>query len=341
MPHSNFLIKLKNWEYWPFGIVQLPAILYFVGLVARTRSLTFFSASNPGIPMGGMFGESKFDVLKLVPDPLKPSTLLIKQPQSIEFVLETIAKSGLSFPLVFKPDVGERGYRVKRVYSEAEAHTYHNEMPFDYLIQEMVDLPLEFGVYYARIPGSEKGSVTSIVEKELLFVEGTGKATLQELIFAKDRAKLQWQSLKITFEAQLNTIIPKGEKVLLVPIGNHCLGTKFLNGNHLIDEKIHAAFDQISKQIPGFYYGRFDLRCSSIEDLKSGRVMVLELNGCGAEPAHIYHPGYPLWRGMMDLVKHWELIYKISRQNNLSGIPYIVFKDALYYFRRFKERTAI
>ena len=61
---SNFLIRLKSWEYWPFGIVQFPAILYWVWLSLRARSFVFFSASNPGIPMGGMFGESKYELLK-------------------------------------------------------------------------------------------------------------------------------------------------------------------------------------------------------------------------------------------------------------------------------------
>ncbi|MGC3942925.1 MAG: hypothetical protein QM762_00040 [Chryseolinea sp.] len=64
---SNFFIKLKSWEYWPFGIVQFPLFIYFAWLSLRARSIVFFSASNPGITMGGMFGESKYDVIRKVP----------------------------------------------------------------------------------------------------------------------------------------------------------------------------------------------------------------------------------------------------------------------------------
>jgi len=78
--------------------------------------------------------------------------------------------------------------------------------------------------------------------------------------------------------------------VVLEPIGNHCRGTTFLNANDIIDEKLTKVFDSISNRIPGFYFGRYDLRCSSIEDLKKGKnVRIIELNGAGSEPDNIYH----------------------------------------------------
>jgi len=62
----------------------------------------------------------------------------------------------------------------------------------------------------------------------------------------------------------------------------------------------------------------------------------MELNGCGAEPAHIYNPGYPITRALAVTLMHWKNIFIISRENARRGIAYTSFKDALVYYRRFK-----
>jgi hypothetical protein len=336
---SNFFIKLKSWEYWPFGIIQLPVIAYYGWLSIRARSLIFFSASNPGILMGGMFGESKFDVLKKVPKKYIPKTILISRPVSKETVIKTLELHGFQLPLIFKPDLGERGFMVTRIETENDIDSYLSKMKFDFLVQELVTLPLEYGVFYTRFPNEEKGRVTSIVVKEMLTVTGDGTSTLERLILDKDRAKLQWDTLKIIYSNRLAHILPRGESLELVSIGNHCLGTKFLDGSHLITQELSALFDGISKQIDGFYFGRYDLRCSSMIDLYEGNFKVMELNGCGAEPAHIYHPGYSIRKAMSVLFQHWRNIFLIARENTKRGFRYTPFKDALAYYRKFKSAT--
>ena len=97
---SNFLIKFRSWEYWPFGIVQFPVFFYFAWLCIRTRSLTFFAASNPGIPMGGMFGESKYDILKKIPAAVTPISILIQTPTTSHAVADAIKNADLKFPLI-------------------------------------------------------------------------------------------------------------------------------------------------------------------------------------------------------------------------------------------------
>lgn len=336
---SNFSIKLRSWEYWPFGIVQFPLFIYFAWLSMRSRSLTFFSASNPGIVMGGLLGESKFDVIKKIPRQYIPKTILIRQPVTIDELTAILRENNFRFPLVFKPDLGERGFMVKRIKTHAEAEEYISRMKFNFLVQELVDLPMEFGVFYTRFPHEDKGKVTSVVMKEMLSVTGDGSTTLEQLILNKDRAKLQWKTLKETYRDQLTMILPKGEKLELVPIGNHALGTTFLDGSHLINDRLSATFDHISKQIDGFYFGRFDLRCASIEDLYNGNVMIMELNGCGAEPAHIYHPGYSLRKAVKVLFNHWRSIFVIARENVRRGASYIPLQEAVMHYRNFKTTT--
>lgn len=285
-------------------------------------------------------GESKFDVLTLIPDPLKPKTVLIKLPASVTSVTKTMAAHGLTLPLIFKPDLGERGWMVRRIKTEQDIENYLREIKIDFIAQELVDYPLEFGVYYVRYPSEKNGFVNSITAKEFLSVTGDGVKTLQQLILEKDRAKLQWPVLRNTYHDQLHQVIAANQKIELVSIGNHCLGTTFLNHNHLITEKLNASFDSISKQINGFYFGRFDLRCATLEDLENGNIKIMELNGCGAEPAHIYQPGSSLWKGIKVLITHWNNLYRVSKENHQRGVPYLSLREGRQIYKRVKEFMA-
>ena len=310
--------------------------VYWIWYALKERSLLYFSASNPSILTGGMMGESKFDVLNLVPEEVKPKTVLIKLPSSREQVLEEMKKNALTFPVIFKPDLGERGWMVRRINTEQEIDKYLTEIKIDFLIQVLVELPLEFGVYYVRFPSEENGFVNSIVVKEFLFIEGDGKKNIQQLILEKDRAKLQWKTLKEVYKDQLDEVLACGKRIELISIGNHCLGTKFLNGNHLITEKLSASFDTISKQVKDFYFGRYDLRCASLQDLENGNVKIVELNGCGAEPAHIYQPGSSLWDAIRVLITHWKNMYRISTENHRRGVPYLSLKEGREIYKKLK-----
>ncbi len=289
--------------------------------------------------MGGMFGESKYDVLKKVDPQYTPISVLVDPTSDQNEIPRMMERSGLNFPVIFKPDLGERGFMVQRINNEADIENYLQKMKYPFIIQELIDLPLEFGVFYLRFPQWSKGKVTSIVMKEMLSVSGDGVSTLRDLILRKERARLRWEVLKKTHADQLEDILKPGETKELVSIGNHCLGTKFIDGSHLINERLSATFDLISKPIEGFNFGRFDLRCATVEDLYAGRVKVLELNGCGAEPAHIYDPDFSLVKAIGVLLDHWRNIFLIARENAKRGASYINFKEARMHYRKFKAAT--
>jgi len=333
---SNFFIKLTNWEYWPFGIIQAPIFLMWAWYALRERSLFYFSASNPSILTGGMLGESKYEILKRIPDAVKPKTVLVKLPTDKTQLLEIINQNGFTFPVIFKPDIGERGWLVCRIKNEEDIEKYLTEIKIDFIIQEFAELPLEFGVFYTRFPSEQNGFVNSITGKEFLSVIGDGKKSLQELILEKDRAKIHWTTLKHVYVNRLNEIIPDRNRLELVSIGNHCLGTMFLNNNNLITPKLIDTFDSISKQIDGFNFGRFDLRCQSVEDLENGNFKILELNGCGAEPSHIYQPGSSLVAGVRALITYWRNMYRVSRENHERGVSYLSFREGKRIYRQFK-----
>jgi hypothetical protein len=333
---SNFIIKLRSWEYWPFGILQGPVFIYWLLLALKERSIFFFSASNPSILSGGMMGESKSEVLELIPEEVKPKTHLIKLPATTETVVNDMNRHGFSFPVIFKPDLGERGWMVQKIDTREDVQKYLDKIKINFVVQELVDLPLEFGVFYVRYPNQPHGRVTSITMKRFLSVTGDGRSTLRELILSSDRPKLQWGILKDTYKNDLDVVLPEGQQKELVSIGNHCLGTTFLNANHLITPRLNASFDSISQKVRGFYFGRFDLRCASLEDLEAGNVKIVELNGCGAEPAHIYHPGSSFWRGMATLFAHVHSMHRVSVINHSMGVPYLSFQEGRAIYRKFK-----
>jgi hypothetical protein len=320
--------KLFNWEYWPFEVVYFPVIFHYLFLSIKARSFFFFSASNPSIPGGGLTGESKGDILELIPEEWKAKTIRVPAGElAVSFYhhVEHI----FSFPIIAKPDVGERGTNVKIIKSSTELVEYLNKFRHcSFLLQEYVSYPLELGLFYYRFPDQKKGVISSLTSKEFLSIIGDGMSTTVELLEKNKRALFQYHRIEELLGDKRYYLPLKGEKLVLEPIGNHSRGTMFLNQEKEIDEALLTIFDKIASSIPGFYFGRFDLRCTNWEDLKAGRnIKILELNGAGAEPAHIYQPGYSYVRGIQALLFHWSILYKISKKNHQSGVPYMKYSD--------------
>ncbi len=336
--NSPFFIRLLSWEYWPFAVVYAPVFVYWLWLSVKARSFFFFTASNPGIETGGMLGESKIDLLNQISDEFKPKTQFFTAHTPATAVLAQCQTTNLTFPVIAKPNAGERGWRVDKLTTEAELLAYAQASPIDFLVQEYVDEPLELGVFYYRFPGEAHGVVSSIVQKEFLSIRGNGRDTIETLIRQNDRAILQLVTLTELYGNRFAEVLPAGETLTLVSIGNHCRGTKFLNANHLITSELALVFDRISQPVAGFYYGRYDLRCRSVADLYAGQhIKIVELNGVGAEPAHIYQPGFSIWEGWRVLLQHWTVVYTISRENHRRGVAYMTFAEIRRVWQRIQE----
>jgi hypothetical protein len=236
--------------------------------------------------------------------------------------------AGIEFPVIAKPDRGERGWCVKKIASGEELVAYKQSVNIPFLIQSYINYPLEFSIFYYRNPKSEKGTLTSVTLKKLLSVTGDGVSTIGDLVHRFDRAFLQYPRLKANERIDFSKVLKKNETEILVPYGNHVLGAMFQDYNHIIDDALINTFDSISKQIDGFYFGRFDLRCTSIEDLKMGKnIAILELNGSGAEPSHIYTPGFSFFKAQRVISKHYTMMYRAAMENHKAGVPFMSYKS--------------
>lgn len=331
----RFFIKLFHWEYWPFAVVYSPIYFYWVLLGIRNKSFFFFNAANPTIKNGGFLMESKKEIYDLLPKEYYPRTLLFKNGNNVTEIIAQVKQNNFKYPLIGKPDIGMQGIAVKKLENEADVIAYATSSQVDFLVQEFIHLENEVGIFYYRYPGEEKGRISGIVGKEFLAVTGDGAATIEELLQRDQRFILQLPFLKSTSNILLQEVLSKGEIKLLVPYGNHARGAKFIDASHLINEKLETTIDAICKQVNGFYFGRMDLRYNTWEELEQGKnISIIELNGAGSEPTHMYDPKHSIFFAWKEIIKHWKILAKISRMNHQQQqIPYMSFVAAKNMFK--------
>lgn len=226
-----------------------------------------------------------------------------------------MAENELSFPVVLKPDQGQRGTGVEVIRSTEETDRYLSNAPFDTIIQEYAS-GSEFGVFYYRLPDEERGRIFSITEKRMPVVTGDGASTLEKLILQDPRAVCMARFLLDKHRKRASEVPAKGERVQLVEIGTHCRGAMFLNGSWIKTPELEASIDEISRSFEGFYFGRFDIRTPSVDDFREGRnFKIVELNGVTSEATHIYDPRNSLIGAYRVLFEQWRLAFEIGSKN--------------------------
>lgn len=334
----RFKIQLLHWEYWPVYIFNIPVLFAWLWNAIRTRDLFFFALTNPGIKTGGFFGESKSQIMHHIPDEYKPKTVLWEAPVLEEEIDDLFKNSGLSFPIIVKPEIGERGWLIAPIHNPEELKQYIRNHPIDIILQPFIDMPMEVSIMVYKMPDGSHSEVTSVCQKEFLHVIGDGRSTVEELVLAEDRAFLHYEKIKKNLGGRFSHVLPAGERLLLELIGNHCRGTKFLNRNDQIDDAIRKVMVMLLDSMPGVHYGRFDMKVSSWDELRQGKgIRVLEFNGSSSDPAHIYDPGYSLLKAYKDIFYHWGVMARIARHNRKAGKDRLTLKktlsDLILYFR--------
>lgn len=284
--------------------------------------------------------ESKKAIYNLIPQQYYPKTELIIEGTPLEEILKTIQISGIQYPLIAKPDIGLRGSAVKKIHNSEELKLYNQKANFDYLVQDFIPFEKEVGIFYVRYPNEKVGRITGIVSKEFVIITGDGISTTEALIKNNPRYEMQLKSLQFEYGKKLEAIVPKGEKLNLVPYGNHARGAKFIDGSHWISPKLTETINEMCLQIPEFYFGRLDIMYNNWEEFENGlNFSVVELNGAASEPTHIYDPKHSLFFAWRELAKHITFMYEISAQNHKKGIPYLAYKVGIKEFKLHLEQS--
>lgn len=318
------LQRLIRWEFWSPFVLYTPIVIYALFLWIKFKKITIVTAANPGIAEGGFIHESKSEIL----DGIKSREniakyCLLKQSNSESEKLETalifIKENSLSFPIVIKPDKGERGTGVEIIKGKKELKIKISSSSEDVILQEFIEGE-EFGIFYYRYPNRKEGDIFSVTKKEKIFIIGDGTHTLEQLILRDSRAVCM---AEIHFEKHTHDLfkIPEeGEKVQLVELGTHSKGSLFLDGGNLITKNLKDSLNKISTSFEGFYFGRYDIIAPTEQDLINGEnLKVLEVNGVTSESTNIYDPEHNFLFALKTLMKQWKIAFEIGALNYKNG----------------------
>lgn len=325
--------RVMHWEFWPVWLLYIPVVVWIFWLGIRNGSFTVFTAANPAMPEGGFTGESKADILNSLDPQAIAKFARVGVALSIEARIVTVVKfmadHGLSCPIVLKPDVGQRGRGVAIVHSTREIAAFCVATQEDFLVQEFIG-GAEFGVFYYRFPGEERGRVFSMTRKIFPVVTGDGETSLENLILADERAVKMATTYFRRFESDLARVPAIAEKVRLVDVGTHRLGADFVDAAAYLTDEFEDEVDRLACQYSGFFFGRFDVRFPNFDGTRLDRnFKILELNGVTSEATHIYDPKIGLIDAYKALFEQWSIAFNIGKANMERGAQVTSLRELL------------
>ena len=323
---SAWFGRWRHWEFWPAWMFYPPVAIYCLWLGVKHRGLTLPTAANPGIFSGGMVGESKMATLRelMATSPeftadagLISGSTIAERLASLRAICRRLK---IAHPFILKPDVGQRGAGIKLIRTEAQAMAYLARTTAPLLVQRYAEGPHEAGVFYYRFPGEAHGHTFAITEKIFPILTGDGQSTVEDLVWRDARARFMAGTYLSRLGERRAEVLASGETLKLVEAGNHCQGCIFRDGMHLCTPALAERMDAISRQIPGFNIGRFDIRFASIADLQAGKnFQIIELNGAASEATNIYDVKNSLWSAYRTLFRQWDLVFAIGAANRSQG----------------------
>ena len=278
--------------------------------------------------------EQKQDIYPLLPPGSYPAFFYVPAHTSFQTIEAELLQHQFRFPLIAKPVIGLQGKAVKKINNKEELLHYASICTVDFMVQELSPYTKEAGVFYYRMPGEANGHITGIVAKEPMTVVGDGVSSLYELILEVPRYILQVDALKQMYGKEILQVLKKGEVKILAPYGNHARGSKFVDWTAKADATFSAQMDALCKQIDGFYYGRLDIMYNDWDDLRQGRNFhIIELNGAGSDPTHMYDPAHSIFFAWKEIIRHWFILWRISKKNHANGHPYMSLKQGMIMFK--------
>jgi len=324
-------------ERIPVPLFYIPIGAQWLWLGLRHRSLTLPTAADPLIEAGGMWGESKSACLRLAGATARQwiapfTTVRCGDGEAADHAraLAALDAAGLSFPLVVKPDIGWRGFGVRLLPDSAALADYVRDYPpgETMVLQRLVPWDGEAGILYVRRPGEAEGRIFSLTFRYYPHVIGNGTSTLRELILCDERANWKAEThlgtdpkhLGAGTAMDLDRVPESGEVVRLAFIGSNRVGGLYHDAAQHITPMLMRRIDEISKDIPEFWFGRFDVRFESIEKLEQGEgLKIIEINGIGGESIDVWDPSMKLADVYRRLFRQQSTLFAIGASNRARG----------------------
>lgn len=316
-------MKILDRGYWTSQHFYWQSMYHYLLNGARFRSMTFFSACNPAIDLGGMLYDRKTDIYDLLPPHIVPATTIVSSKAACHTF---IAKNNLQFPLIVKPNVGLKGFKVYKISDEIELESFFEDNDVnerEWLLQEYIGFEKEFSVLFYRYPQEQKFGVSSFIEKSYPQVVGDGVKTLRTLIDRYDNPFLLKDDVYKRFATELDSVPDKGSIIILDFIGNYSRGAKFHSLMEFVSDEMTSMLSALFQKADGLNFFRIDLKSDSVEDFLQGKFKVLEINGMKSEPLHIYDADSTFMDNSRIIKEHWSIIEHITREQKelLDGLP--------------------
>lgn len=321
-------------EFFPWWLCYLSVKIYWARKWITWDHLLWFTRTNPGFPLGGLYPSGKWEILEQLPAQYVPKTVYINQEDfAVSTIQAKLKEADLWFPCIVKPDNGLRGLWIQIFHTSAELdlklawYIDENKRRWAWLFQEFVTYPLELWIFYIRKPHEQNGIITWIVEKEFLSIEWDGVSTVEQLVHRHPRAKFHFKLLSDQFASQRNTVLDTWDVLDIVEIWTHSRWSTFLDRSEYVSDALVTLIDDLAKQVDWFYYWRFDIRAESLEWLLDGRFKVMEINPTYGEPTWMYDPDYSFVQQQKILLSHRSRMYEVAKQNKSLGIKAATIED--------------
>jgi hypothetical protein len=339
--------RWTHWEFWPMWLFYPPVAIYFLWIAIKYRGAMLPTAANPGIFSGGIVGESKMatlhDLMQTSPKFTAEAELIagLTPEERLASLREICARRNFSYPFILKPDLGQRGAGIKLIREESRALAYLQQTSAALMVQRFAEGPREAGIFYYRFPGEPGGQVFAITEKVFPVLTGDGRSTISDLVWSDARARFLAEKYLQRLAGRENEILPDGETLKLVEAGNHAQGCIFRDGMRLNTPALEKCIDKISRNVSGFFIGRYDIRFANEDDLRAGEnFQIIELNGAAAEATNIYDTRNSLWSAYCTLFRQWDLVFAIGAENRRRGCAPMKISNCWHAWRNYSACAA-
>jgi len=304
---------MKRYEFWDPRLFNLPFYAYLAirTVQAGIHPKTLFKA-NYALENGDLRA-SKFRLQQTVGAAKFPPTLFVADPQGIRQKKRQVMRfAGVHhFPVIAKPDIGECGKAVKLIHDEAQLDQFLPLISSDYLIQPVIPLPVEYGIFYVRYRGRPR--IIGINGKTFPHVRGNGRDTLKRLIHQNPRYSHHWRGF--IHDTDLGRIPAPGEIIRLSQIGSHTMGCMFTDKTHLTTPLLENAVYGLLEDVPGVNFSRLDVRAESKAEFQKGKFQLIEINGVSSLPTEMFDPQYSVFDAYRIFFRVADWLVKIAKEN--------------------------
>jgi hypothetical protein len=320
--------RCSTLERMPKWLICVPLAIQWLWLALRHGSATLPSCANPCITAGGLVGEGKLEYFSGMGELARAATaphigVVARPGLSEQELAAAMARAGLAFPIIAKPDLGLCGYGVRRVDTMAALLDYVGAFPHAETVVLQAYLPQEgeAGIFYVRDPDTDRAQIIGLALRYFPRVTGDGVRPVRALVDADPRARRLVSGGAHAALAQPERVPAAGEVLRLATIGSTRVGGLYRDGRRYNTSQLLAAVDAIARDMPSFHCGRFDVRFDRLDELAAGRgFTIIEINGAGSEAIDAWDPDIGLLQGLRMVFAKQRRLFAIGAAMRRRGV---------------------